>query len=427
MKIIKKKYSCSTSEEREIMNEINILRLMDHPNILKIFEFYSNSKEYSIVTELCPMGELFDQIINKGPFDEKYASFILYQVFSAVNYCHKMHILHRDLKPENILIVDKNEKGYPIVKVCDFGTSKIFESGSVERKVVGSSYYIAPEVLNKRYNEKCDIWSCGVIMYILLTQRPPFNGKDDFEIMEKVKIGKYDLQSPPFDKISNEAKDLIRKMLTMDIEERITAEEALNHPWFQINKSKELYNQVKDKNTIKELINNLKNYKRTSVIQETALAYLVHHFTQIKDVVNACKLFNQIDHSSDGRISKNELYKGLSNLYTSSTLESDIEQIYNNLDMDNNGYIGYEEFVRGAVNKEYFVQPNVLKFAFKYFDKDNSGEITFDEIEKLFYQSIPDKSKVHDTLNGIIKEVDVNNDKKITFTEFSNVMKAMIK
>ena len=106
MKIIKKSSACSREEEEEIRNEINILRTMDHPNILKIFEFYSNPKEYSIITELCSMGELFDQIINKGPFDEKYSAYVLYQVFSAVNYCQKMHILHRDLKPENILIID---------------------------------------------------------------------------------------------------------------------------------------------------------------------------------------------------------------------------------------------------------------------------------------------------------------------------------
>ena len=102
-------------------------------------------------------------------------------------------------------------------------------------------------------------------------------------------------------------------------------------------------------------------------------------------------------------------------------------EIYKNLDMDNNGYIGYEEFVRGAVNKHYFVQPFVLKYAFKYFDKDNSGEITFDEIEKLFCKSIPDKTKVHQTLNAIIKEVDINNDKKISYREFSLVMQRMIK
>ena len=427
MKIIKKRFTKSSSEEKEILNEINILRMMDHPNILKLFEFYSNPKEFSIVTELCPMGELFDQIINKGPFNEKYSAYILYQIFSAVNYCHKMHILHRDLKPENILIVNKDENDYPFIKVCDFGTSKIFEAGFVERSVVGSSYYIAPEVLRKSYNEKCDIWSCGVIMYILLSQRPPFGGRDDYEIMETVKTGVYDLSSSPFDTISEEAKDLIRKTLEMDVNKRITAEEALNHPWFKINKSKELFNKVKDVNTIKDLINNLKKYKRTSVIQETALAYLVRHFPHIKDVVNACKLFNQIDKSEDGKITKDELYNGINALYKNSSLKKDIDEIFKNLDMDNDGYIGYEEFVRGAVDKEYFIQPNVLKFAFRYFDKDGSGEITFNEIEELFCESIPDKSNVHEILSAIIKEVDVNNDQKISFDEFSYVMKTMIK
>ena len=400
---------------------------MDHPNILKIFEFYSNEREYTLVTELCSMGELFDEIVNKGPFDEKYSAYILYQILSAVNYCHKMHIIHRDLKPENILIVDKNKEGYITVKVCDFGTSKIFETGAVEQHVVGSSYYIAPEVLNKNYNEKCDVWSCGVIMYILLSQRPPFGGRNDKEIMENVKKGTFDLQSPPFNKLSESGIDLINKLLTIDVDKRISAEEALNHPWFKENKSKQLFNNIKDKRTIKDLIKNLKSYHRTSVIQETALAYLVHHFPHIKDVVNACKLFNKFDHSGDGKITKDELYKGLSKIYQSSTLEKDVDEIFKNLDMDNNGYIGYEEFVRGAVNKEYFVKPNVLKFAFRYFDKDNSGEITFDEIEELFYESIPDKSKVHETLMAIIKEVDINNDKKISFGEFSTVMKKMIK
>ena len=271
LKIIKKKYASSATEEKEIMNEINILRMMDHPNILKIFEFYSSEKEFSIVTELCPLGELFDQIINKGPFDERHSAYILYQIVSAVNYCHKMHIVHRDLKPENILIVNNDKDEYPFIKVCDFGTSKMFEKGVAERKIVGSSYYIAPEVLNKNYNEKCDIWSCGVIMYILLSQRPPFGGRDDYEIMETVKKGKYDLSSPPFDTISENAKDLIKKMLTIDVNKRINAEEVLNHPWFKENQSKELFAKVNNTNTIKDLISNLKRYKRTSVIQETAL------------------------------------------------------------------------------------------------------------------------------------------------------------
>jgi calcium-dependent protein kinase len=264
-------------------------------------------------------------------------------------------------------------------------------------------------------------------MYILLSARPPFGGENDNEIMERVAIGKYDLESPPFNKLSRNSIDLIKKLLTIDPNRRITAEEALNHPWFKEFKSQEMYNRICDRDTIKNLIENLKQYRRTSILQETALAYLVHHFPQIKDVVNSCKLFNQIDKSGDGKITKEELYKGLSERYKSDTLEKDVEEIYQNLDMDNNGYIGYEEFVRAAVTKEYFVKDNVLKFAFRYFDKDNSGEITFDEIEQLFSQSISDKTKIHETLTKIIKEVDANNDGKINFDEFSKVMKRMLK
>ena len=427
MKVINKAFSCTIEDENEILNEINILRTMDHPGILKIFEFYSSKQNYSIVTELCPGGELFQQIIDKGPFTERYSAYVMYQIFSAVNYCHKMHIVHRDLKPENILIVAKDREGLPTIKICDFGTSKMFEKGAVQRKLVGSSYYIAPEVLKKHYNEKCDVWSCGVIMYILLSARPPFGGEDDNEIMERVSSGKYDLESPPFNKLSKNSIDLIKRLLTMDPEQRISAEQALNHPWFKEFKSQEIYNRINDADTIKTLVENLKKYKRTSIIQETALAYLVHHFPQIKDVVNSCKLFNQIDKSGDGKITKAELLRGLSERYKSDTLEADVEEIYKNLDMDNNGYIGYEEFVRAAVSKEYFVRDNVLRFAFRYFDKDGSGEITFDEIEALFSQSISDKTKVHETLVNIIKEVDKNNDGKINFDEFSKVMKKMLK
>ncbi len=427
MKVINKTYSCTVEEENEILNEINILRTMDHPGIMKIFEFYSNKQNYSIVTELCAGGELFQQIIDKGPFNEKYSAYIMYQLLSAINYCHKMHIVHRDLKPENILIVDKNTEGLPTVKICDFGTSKIFEKGAVQRRLVGSSYYIAPEVLKKHYNEKCDIWSCGVIMYILLSARPPFGGENDNEIMERVAIGKYDLESSPFNKLTRHAIDLIKKLLTIDPNKRLSAEEALKHPWFAEFKSQDLYNRICDRDTIKSLINNLKQYKRTSILQETALAYLVHHFPQMKDVVNSCKLFNQIDKSGDGKITKAELYRGLAERYKSDTLEKDVNEIYQNLDMDNNGYIGYEEFVRAAVGKENFVRDSVLRFAFRYFDKDNSGEITFDEIESLFSQSIADKTKIHETLMTIIKEVDLNSDGNISFDEFSKVMKRMLK
>ena len=427
MKVISKGDNCNDEDDKEITNEINILRTLDHPNILKIFEFYSSKESYSIVTELCQGGELFQEIIDKGPFDENYSAYVMFQILSAINYCHKMKIIHRDLKPENILIIERDSNGFPRIKIADFGTSKIVEKGHVQRKLVGSSYYIAPEVLKKHYDEKCDLWSCGVIMYILLSGRPPFGGDNDKEIMEKVIVGKYDLESSPFDKLSNSGKDLIKKLLMIEPTKRLSAEQALSHPWFKENRSKELFNKIKDESTIKKMIQNLKVYKRDSIIQETALAYLVHNFPQMKDVVNACKLFNQMDVDGDGKINKKEFLKGLQNKISSDTLKSDVDTIFKNIDMDNNGYIEYEEFVRAAVNKEHFIDRRVIQFAFKYFDKDDSGEITFDEIEAVFKESITDKSKVHESLKKINDEVDTNGDGIISFQEFADIMKKMLK
>jgi calcium-dependent protein kinase len=426
MKIIKKRKNKS-NEEKEILNEIEILKKLDHPKILKIIDFYSKVKKYYIITEYCPEGELFNEIIKVGRFDEGQTAFIINQILKAISYCHRNQIIHRDIKPENIMITKREKNGCLQVKLIDFGTAKIFEKGQSENRYVGSSYYMAPEVLKRKYDEKCDLWSIGVILYILLTGRPPFDGNDDEEILKNVEIGVYDKTSYPFPSLSSYAKDLINKLLQYDAKKRISAEEALEHQWFKTAEFKK-----KDKvNTIphelaKHLITNMTKYKSNNMLKCAVVAYLVHHLTNTEECMEASKLFIKIDLNSDGKIEKHELIQGFQKYWgiSEEEVKEKVDIIFANIDTDFNGFIEYEEFVRAAVNPTIFMSQNYLKFAFNYFDRDSSGDITFEEIKKRFSQNSNYNSEKMDTeLREIFDKVDINKDGSISFFEFCKMMK----
>ena len=426
MKIIKKRKNRS-NDEKDILNEIGILKKLDHPKILKVIDFYSTPKKYYIITEYCPEGELFNEIIKVGKFDEGQAAFIINQILKAVTYCHKMNIIHRDIKPENIMITNREKNGCLQVKLIDFGTAKIFEKGHQENKYVGSSYYMAPEIIKRKYDEKCDLWSIGVILYILLTGRPPFDGNDDDEILENVKKGVYDKWAYPFPLLSAHAKDLIFKLLQYDPKKRLSAEEAIEHPWFKTAEFKK-----KDKvNTIppelaRELIQNMTKYRSDNMLKCAVIAYLVHHITNTEECFEASKLFIKIDLNSDGRIEKHELVQGFEKYWGISKEEAKekVDLIFANIDTDFNGFIEYEEFVRAAVNSSIFMSQNYLKFAFNYFDRDSSGDITFEEIKKRFTQNSKNTNpKVDKELKEIFDKIDINGDGSISFGEFCKMMK----
>nr|XP_027202838.1 LOW QUALITY PROTEIN: calcium-dependent protein kinase 2-like [Dermatophagoides pteronyssinus] len=179
--------------------------------------------------ELCSGGELFERIVTNGKLSESYTCIIMRQILSAVAYCHKLNIMHRDIKPENILFADKSISS-PI-KMIDWGFAAQCLSNHIFTSIVGTPYYVAPEVLSGKYTKICDIWSCGVVMFILLSGSPPFHGKSNKETLEKVRKGEYTMNASVWKNISSAAKDLIRRMLEYNPERRITAEEALKHPW----------------------------------------------------------------------------------------------------------------------------------------------------------------------------------------------------
>ena len=154
---------------------MNILSQIDHPNVMNVFEFWEDKINFFIVTELCTGGELFDRIVESGCFNEQMACSTMKALISAIVYCHKYNIVHRDLKPENLLYESRDANSN--LKVIDWGSSRKYNPNIPMTKSKGTPYYIAPEVLKGTYNEKCDIWSLGVIMYIMLCGYPPFNGK----------------------------------------------------------------------------------------------------------------------------------------------------------------------------------------------------------------------------------------------------------
>lgn len=428
IKIIKKSTKTSRKDkEEEILNEIEILKKMDHPNVVKIFEFYNSNEAYFLVTELCSEGELFKEVDEYGAMEEINCAYIMYQIFSAVHYCHGLNIIHRDLKPENILIEKRESDGYFRIKIIDFGTATMFEEGKMEKKVIGSSYYIAPEVLAKNYTNKCDLWSCGVIMYILLSGGPPFGGNNDAEILSKIKEGKFDLKSSPWHKVSKEAKNLITSLLDSNPDTRISSQDALNHKWLKTLRIRERINDLKV-NKIKKCLKNIKNYNPKLILQQAALAYLVHNCPQMEEVEEACKLFNLIDENGDGKIIKQELINGLKKYLPVSdeSSENDVDGIFNHIDADNNGYIEYEEFVRAAIDKDKFLTEDIMKFAFSYFDKDGSGDISLNEIREVFSRNDKLNVEAENAFKQILSEVDQNKDNQISFMEFKSMMKTVL-
>ena len=235
-------------------------------------------------------------------------------------------------------------------------------------KISGTPYYIAPEVLNETYDEKCDVWSCGVILYILLCGYPPFNGDDDVQIMKAVKKGKYDFPDEEWASISTDAKDLIMSMLTYNAAERISAEECLNDKWFAKNKSKE-------KNTNIDLLNsaikNMKTFKADRKLEQATASFIVNQLVSKKERNELMAQFQAWDINGDGQLSREEIYEGYKNLCGEVKAEEEVDQIMKSIDLNGDGFIDYNEFLVGTMNRSKMLSAENLESTFNTFDKVN--------------------------------------------------------
>jgi len=215
----------------DIQREIEIMGLVDHPNVIKLIEVFDESKKMNLVMELVTGGELFDRIVSLGNYTEKDAAVVMSTLCNALDYLHAKGVVHRDLKPENILL-ENDSKDAPI-KVADFGLARMISGKDMMKTACGTPGYVAPEVLqNKGYSSGAvDLWSAGVILYILLCGFPPFYEEELPALFDQILKGRYDFPSPWWDTISTSAKDLVRKLLTVDPKKRATAKDVLAHPW----------------------------------------------------------------------------------------------------------------------------------------------------------------------------------------------------
>ncbi|ONM57706.1 calcium dependent protein kinase8 [Zea mays] len=225
-KSISKRKLVSKADREDIRREIQIMQhLSGQPNIVEFRGAYEDKSNVHVVMELCAGGELFDRIIAKGHYTERAAATICRAVVNVVNICHFMGVMHRDLKPENFLLATKEENA--MLKATDFGLSVFIEEGKMYRDIVGSAYYVAPEVLRRSYGKEIDVWSAGVILYILLSGVPPFWAETEKGIFDAILHEEIDFESQPWPSISESAKDLVRKMLTRDPKKRLTSAQVL--------------------------------------------------------------------------------------------------------------------------------------------------------------------------------------------------------
>lgn len=231
IKIIDKK--ALKGKEDSLDNEITVLRRLAHANIVQLLETFEDKNKVYLVMELVTGGELFDRIVEKGSYTEKDAADLIRQVLEAVDYMHEQGVVHRDLKPENLLYYSQDEDSK--IMISDFGLSKIEDSG-IMATACGTPGYVAPEVLaQKPYGKAVDVWSIGVIAYILLCGYPPFYDENDANLFAQILKGEFEFDSPYWDEISDSAKDFIRQLLCVNVEKRYTCKQSLQHPWISGN------------------------------------------------------------------------------------------------------------------------------------------------------------------------------------------------
>jgi len=420
-----KKYACKSIDKTKLpekkianlMREIETLSMVDHPNIIKYYETYNDPQYFHIIMEYCTGGELFERIMLKKRFNENLVCNLIFKIASAIHHCHSLGVVHRDLKPENILFENKSD--FSDIKIIDFGLSRKVQSEDDLHSIVGSPFYVAPEVLEGNYDEKCDIWSIGVIAFCLLSGKPPFYSDNREELFRKIKKENVCFAKKIWENISLEAIEFIRSLLNRNPKKRPNAKTVLGAKWFKSILEEELsLNQLDP-----EILTSIRKFHQPRQLTKLILTFIVKQF-KTHEIEELNIAFNILDKEKTGFISFEQLKSAFD--YCKVDIGSDeLKAILSNLSLasdksKNKERINYSSFITTVIDKKKILNKEMLWEAFKIFDTDQTGQVSIANIDKAFERT-GKKKKIGD-IQQMFLELGLQLDEFITFEQFCKIV-----
>ena len=402
------KKEVGSNELEFLRREINVLREVDHPNIIKFYDTYENSTHIYIVMEYCSGGELFTKITDEGCLHESEARVYMNKMIMAVNHLHSLNIVHRDLKTENFIFDSKCATKE--LKLVDFGLSNKFgKNFSQLHSQVGTIYYVAPEVLKGNYDNKCDMWSLGVLMYTMLSGDLPFYDDSLSEVYKKINSCSFSFSKPIWAQVSDSAKDLISHLLTLSPSDRFSATEALQHEWFANLRSRKSL-------LTRSIYESLQNYKTQTMFQRETLRLMVKHIPE-EQLEGFKQLFLSLDLSGNGFIMADDLRRSLKEF--GSFDEELVDSIISCLDAQKTGSIFYSDFIGAVLSAKKDLMEEALWITFKQLDIDNKGQLDGESIQRAI-EAIG-RTATPDQIQSILETVNSSGG-HITYDKFKEII-----
>jgi calcium-dependent protein kinase len=405
-----------------LKEEIIIMQEIDHPNIIRLHETFENDEYIHLVMELLRGGELLDRLNSQrnNNYSERVACGYIHTILKAVRYCHDRGIVHRDLKLENFVF--ENESAESPLKMIDFGLGAKFSKNEKMKRAVGTPYYVAPEVLQENYDEKCDVWSIGVIAYMLLSGLPPFDGNNNDETLEAVNKGKWHFDEYAFRKVSNKAKDFVKECLIRDPRKRKSAEQMLSHEWFS--RTLDLRNvpgtstrgsfDAPTEDEPLDIVHNLVQFSEREDFIKVCME-VVAHTLQTDQVNHLREEFMRLDTGHTGVLGHEQFMEILSETLTPKRAN----EVFQNINFDKTGKVQYKEFLAAAINVQSVTEQN-LRVAFDLIS-NHQETIIADDLTVLLGAEAQEGGRYN--VEEMMSEVGLKKDDEIDFKKVSRFSK----